>query len=106
MRENKGYEDHGRMSIATPFHGSLFANDFLRDSVTHLDDWRNISAANLDILESSVRNVFNGFPSSGSPNESQTEDDLVGLIIKETIGPLVRLSMDIRAEIFNQERGT
>ena len=35
-----------------------------------------------------------------------TPDDLVGLIIKETIGPLVRLSMDIRAEIFNQERGT
>ena len=49
------------MSIATPFHGSLFANDFLRDSVTHLDDWRNISTAALDTLESSVRDVFNGF---------------------------------------------
>ena len=83
MRENKGYEDRGRMSIATPFHGSLFANDFLRDSVTHLDDWRNISAAALDTLESSVRDVFNGFPSAGSPNESQTEDDLIWPVLAQ-----------------------
>ena len=83
MRENKGYQDRGRMSIATPFHGSLFANDFLRDSVTHLDDWRNISAADLDTLESSVRDVFNGFPGGGSPNESQTEDDLIWPVLAQ-----------------------
>ena len=83
MRENKGYEDHGRMSIATPFHGSLFANDFLQDSVTHLADWRNISAADLDTLEYSVRDVFNGFPSGGSPNESQTEDDLIWPVLAQ-----------------------
>ena len=83
MRENKGYEDRGRMSIATPFHGSLFANDFLQDSVTHLDDWRNISAADLDTLEYSVRDVFNGFPSGGSPNESQTEDDLIWPVLAQ-----------------------
>ena len=71
------------MSIATPFHGSLFANDFLRDSVTHLDDWRNISTAALDTLESSVRDVFNGFPSAGSPNESQTEDDLIWPVLAQ-----------------------
>ena len=65
------------MSIATPFHGSLFANDFLRDSVTYLDDWRNISAADLDTLESSVRDVFNGFPSGGSPNERKTSAKIV-----------------------------
>ena len=83
MRENKGYEDRGRMSIATPFHGSLFANDFLQDSVTHLADWRNISAADLDTLEYSVRDVFNGFPSGGSPNESQTEDDLIWPVLAQ-----------------------
>ena len=71
------------MSIATPFHGSLFANDFLRDSVTHLDDWRNISTAALATLESSVRDVFNGFPSGGSPNESQTEDDLIWPVLAQ-----------------------
>ena len=83
MRENKGYEDRSRMSIATPFHGSLFANDFLQDSATHLDDWRNISAADLDTLEYSVRDVFNGFPSGGSPNESQTEDDLIWPVLAQ-----------------------
>ena len=83
MRENKGYEDRGRMSIATPFHGSLFANDFLQDSVTHLADWRNLSAADLDTLEYSVRDVFNGFPSGGSPNESQTEDDLIWPVLAQ-----------------------
>ena len=71
------------MSSATPFHGSLFANDFLQDSVTHLDDWRNISAADLDTLEYSVRDVFNGFPSGGSPNESQTEDDLIWPVLAQ-----------------------
>ena len=40
MWENKGYEDRGRMSIDTPFRGSLFANDFLCESETLYDvDW-------------------------------------------------------------------
>ena len=30
------------MSISIPFQGSLFANDFLQDAVTRLDDWREI----------------------------------------------------------------
>ena len=62
------------MSIDTPFQGSLFAQDFLRESVTRLDDWRDIDAA---ALEASVRDVFARFPIAGSPNESQTEDDLI-----------------------------
>ena len=62
------------MSTATPFQGSLFAQDFLRESVTRLDDWRDIDAA---ALEAAVRDVFARFPVAGSPNESQTEDDLI-----------------------------
>ena len=65
------------MSIAGPFRGSLFANDFLRDSVVHLDDWREISAVELVALEASVRDVFHSFPTAGLPNESQTENDLI-----------------------------
>ena len=65
------------MSISTPFQGSLFANDFLRDAITHLDDWRDIGDGSLATLEASMRNVFDGFPIDGSPNESQTEDDLI-----------------------------
>ena len=62
------------MSTATPFQGSLFAHDFLQTSVTRLDDWRDINAA---ALEAAVRDVFARFPVAGSPNESQTEDDLI-----------------------------
>ena len=31
----------------------------------------------LDSLKASVRDVFDGFPIAGSPNERQTEDDLI-----------------------------
>ena len=62
------------MSIDTSFKGSLFAHDFLRESVARLDDWRDIDAA---VLEASVRGVLARFPITGSPNESQTEDDLI-----------------------------
>ena len=62
------------MSIDTPFKGSLFAHDYLQESVTRLDDWRDIDAA---ALEAAVGGVFARFPMAGSPNESQTEDDLI-----------------------------
>ena len=65
------------MSITTPFQGSLFANDFLQDAVTRLDDWREIDDDELTALKASLRDVFDGFPIDGAPNESQTEDDLI-----------------------------
>ena len=65
------------MSSITPFQGSLFSNDFLRDAVTCLDDWRDIGDGALATLDASVRDVFEGFPIASSPNESQTEDDLI-----------------------------
>ena len=65
------------MSTITPFQGSLFANDFLQDAVTRLDDWREIDDDDLTALKASLRDVFDGFPIAGGPNESQTEDDLI-----------------------------
>ena len=65
------------MSITTPFQGSLFANDFLQDAVTRLDDWREIDDDELTALKASLRDVIDGFPTADSPNESQTEDDLI-----------------------------
>ena len=62
------------MSLDIPFRGSLFAHDFLRESVARLDEWRDIDAA---ALEAAVGGVFARFPITGSPNESQTEDDLI-----------------------------
>ena len=69
-------QESGRMS-GIPFQGSLFANDFLRDAARRLDDWRDIDDGALDVLGASVRNVFDDFPIAGSPNENQTENDLI-----------------------------
>ena len=71
------------MSIATPFQGSLFANDFFRDSIARLDDWSELDAAALDAFEASVRDVFGGFPIASSPNESQTENDLIWPVLTQ-----------------------
>ena len=71
------------MSITTPFQGSLFANDFLQDAVTRLDDWREIDGSDLTDLTASLRDVFDGFPTAGSPNESQTEDDLIWPVLRK-----------------------
>ena len=76
-------EDRQRMSIATLFQGSLFSNDFFRDSIARLDDWSELDAAALDAFEASVRDVFDGFPIAGSPNESQTEDDLIWPVLEQ-----------------------
>ena len=65
------------MSLDTAFQGSLFANDFLSDSVTETADWQALDDAALDDLEAALRSIFDNFPFAGTPNESQTEDDLI-----------------------------
>ena len=65
------------MSITTPFHGSLFVNDFLCESITKLPDWQEIDDSTLDTFEVSSQHILSRFPTLGTPNESQTEDDLI-----------------------------
>lgn len=60
-----------------PFQGSLFAEDFLREAITELPDWDGVSASVLDELEVALCVRFNRFPTDLSPNESQTEEDLI-----------------------------
>ena len=69
--------DYWGMSIDAAFRGSLFANDFLCDTVAGTPDWQAIDEPALDDLEAALRAVFERFPIDGSPNESQTEDDLI-----------------------------
>ncbi|MCY4593978.1 MAG: hypothetical protein OXC19_04180 [Bryobacterales bacterium] len=71
------------MTVKSSFHGSLFTNDFLQESVKRLDDWRNFDQAALSAFEVAVRSVFDGFPIFGSPNESQTEDDLIWPVLEQ-----------------------
>ncbi len=60
-----------------PFRGSLLAEDFLREAIVGLVDWQDIDDATLEGLESALRDAFSRFPADQSPNESQTEDDLI-----------------------------
>ena len=69
------------MSIDAAFRGNLFANDFLCDSVVESPDWQLIDNARLEELEAALRVVFERFPVDVSPNESQTEDDLIWPIL-------------------------
>lgn len=65
------------MITGRPFQGSLFAEDFLRESIKDLPDWSTIPEVELDQLEADLRRVIANFPTNRSPNESQTEDDLI-----------------------------
>ena len=65
------------MTIVRPFQGSLFAEDFLREAITELPDWHDLADVALGDLEAALRGLFGRFPMDLSPNESQTEDDLI-----------------------------
>ena len=61
------------MSLDIPLRSSLFAHDYLHESITRLDDWRDIDAA---AFEAAVGACLPASPWRDRPNESQTEDDL------------------------------
>ncbi len=66
------------MSIWSAFRGNLFSSDFLRESIATLADWRDLGEASLEDLEAALGKIFHRFIRiAGSPNESQTEDDLI-----------------------------
>ena len=73
------------MSNGRPFQGSLFAEDFLRESIVDLPDWQDFDELTLKGVESGLRDIFARFPADRSPNESQTEDDLIWS--RRPIGP-------------------
>lgn len=63
------------------FQGSLFSNDFLKDSIERITDWQGLSDSDLQAVASDLRGIFDRFPTSQKPNESQTEDDLIWPIL-------------------------
>ena len=60
-----------------PFQGSLFVEDFLRDTITGMSDWDDFDDATLGEFETGVRGILDRFPTTQLPNESQTEEDLI-----------------------------
>jgi hypothetical protein len=63
------------------YQGSLFSGDFLTDSITRLPDWKAVSDADIADLAKNLAAIFAAFPTKQSPNEAQTEDDLIWKVL-------------------------
>ncbi|MGH6851174.1 MAG: hypothetical protein ACREDD_12130, partial [Methylocella sp.] len=63
------------------FQGSLFSNDFLQETIAKLPDWSAVDDGALDSLARDFKQIFDRFPTAQTPNESQTEDDLIWKIL-------------------------
>ena len=71
-----------RVRIETAFSGALFASDFLCDGITDEEEHKALDDSALDALEGDLREIFDRFPMGSSPNESQTEDDLIWPVLR------------------------
>jgi hypothetical protein len=67
--------------MADPYQGSLFSSDFLTDSVTRLPEWRSISDEELAGFVGKLSAILSAFPTMQTPNEAQTEDDLIWKVL-------------------------
>ncbi|MEO0371499.1 MAG: restriction endonuclease, partial [Pseudomonadota bacterium] len=70
------------MSREIASQGSLFSSDFLTETIQRVSDWNTVDETDLDQLSASIRSTFDHFPTSQTPNESQTEDDLIWPILE------------------------
>ena len=70
-------ENNTRANVGETFQGSLFSGGLLSETIAGWADWLTFDDAGLDDFEASFRAVFGRFPTTDSPNESQTEDDLI-----------------------------
>lgn len=70
------------MSSEIANQGSLFTSDFLTESIQEVSEWNTLGDADLDQFSESIRGHFDRFPISQTPNESQTEDDLIWPILE------------------------
>ena len=69
------------MTVEDLNRGSLFSRDFLSNSIVESERWNLISDEEIDDLEEALVAILGAFPVGGSPNESQTEDDLIWPIL-------------------------
>ncbi len=67
---------------AIEFQGSLFALDFLTDAIVRLPEWVAVDDNAIARLREDLAAIFATFPTDLTPNESQTEDDLIWLVLE------------------------
>ncbi|MEQ8602028.1 MAG: restriction endonuclease [Marivibrio sp.] len=70
------------MAIGALFSGSLFAHDFLLNSIASLPEWRALAEEDVDAAHRAVQGIFEAFPTTGAPNESTTEQDLIWPVLE------------------------
>lgn len=70
------------MSSEIASQGSLFTSDFLTESIQDVSEWNAFGDADLEKFGESIRGHFDSFPITQTPNESQTEDDLIWPILE------------------------
>ncbi|WFE75910.1 Eco57I restriction-modification methylase domain-containing protein [Roseinatronobacter sp. S2] len=70
------------MSTEIASQGSLFTSDFLTESIQTVSEWADIDPASLEAFKSRLQHLFDKFPTDQTPNESQTEDDLIWPILE------------------------
>ena len=68
--------------FASLFSGTLFADDFLRETAIRADAYRALDDGMIDGIDSAFWEIFDRFPADQSPNETQTEDDLIWPILR------------------------
>ncbi len=69
------------MPIESIFQGSLFTSDFLTHSITTLDAWAVADDTIIDDFHNNLIKLYSSFPTSQTPNEARTEDDLIWPIL-------------------------
>ena len=69
------------MTAESISQGSLFSTDFLQESIARVADWQLLTDAEIDAMAADLRAIFNQFPTAQTPNESQTEEDLIWRIL-------------------------
>jgi len=62
--------------------GSLFAQDFLTGPLADAQAWKALGDGELAAVEARLREIVESFPSTTSPNEATTEDELIWPVLK------------------------
>ncbi len=75
-------EGRVRMAFGGVFQGSLFAHDFLADSIAGMPDWAELDDAKLAAIYGQIKDALDHFPTDTNPNETQTEDDLIWRVLQ------------------------
>lgn len=70
------------MSSELASQGSLFSADFSEDSIRSMPEWGAFGDARLAALKTAIEAAVAAFPTDKTPNESQTEDDLIWPVLK------------------------